>query len=442
MRRVVVFGAGRSGLAAANFLARRGLDVTLTDVRPSSELHIEDRLHPRVHHAFGGHPDDLLDAVDTVIVSPGISRDVPPLRRAAARGIPLISEIELAFRHLRGKVVAVTGTNGKSTTTSLIGEILRQDGRDPVVAGNIGVALTDVIRETEALYVIELSSFQLEAVDTFHADVAVLLNITPDHLDRYASLEDYAEAKYRIFRNQTARDWAIVNASDPRTAHPDIPASVWRFSSVRPVVPGAWLEGNLLVRDTGSGVVRIPREALRVTGTANAENALAAWLAAKAIGASDEAVLRAFRSFAGLPHRMVTVGETGGVTWINDSKGTNVDATLKSLEGMGEQSVILILGGKDKGDDFRRLREVVASRARLVLAIGSASASIASALRGAAEVIELGTLDRAVERAQAAARPGECVLLSPACASFDQYANYEERGEHFERLVRAMERGA
>lgn len=439
MRRVVVFGAGRSGLAAANFLAKRGLDVVLTDVRSSSELGLEGRVDARVRRAFGGHPEDLLDGVDTVVLSPGISRDVPILRRAVRRGIPLISEIELASRFLRGKVIAVTGTNGKSTTTSLIGEILREDGLDPVVAGNIGVALTDEIREEEAIYVLELSSFQLETVDTFHADIALLLNITPDHLDRYASIDEYAEAKYRIFRNQTARDFAIVNAMDPRTAHPDIPARVWRFSTERPVVPGAWLEGSQLVLDTGSGLKRIGREQLAIAGAANVENALAAWLAARAAGASDEAVLRAFQRFHGLPHRMSRVRELDGVTWINDSKGTNVDATLKSLEGMPDDSVILILGGKEKGDDFARLREMVRSRARVVLTIGAASRAIAAAINDVVDVRPVETLERAVELARELAQPGQLVLLSPACASFDQYANYEERGEHFEHLVRALE---
>lgn len=439
MRRVVVFGAGRSGLAAANFLAARGLDVVLTDVRPSSELEIEGKLRPEVRHAFGGHPHDLLDGVDTVIVSPGISRDIPLLRRAIEAGIPLISEIELAFRHLRGKVIAVTGTNGKSTTTSLIGEILREDGRDPVVAGNIGVALTEKIREDEALYVVELSSFQLEAVDTFHADIAVLLNITPDHLDRYANLDEYAQAKYRIFRNQRSSDFAIVNAEDPRTAHPDIPASVWRFASSRPVVPGAWLEGDHMVLDTGSGMSRIARSHLRLTGAANVENALAAWLAARAAGASDESVVRAFETFRGLPHRMVTVRELDGVAWVNDSKGTNIDATLKSLEGMPDGSVLLILGGKDKGDDFTRLRDVVGSKARVVYTIGAAGAAIAKALKGTAEIVDAGTMERAVNLAHEAAGAGEHVLLSPSCASFDQYRSYEDRGEHFERLVSALE---
>lgn len=438
MRRVVVFGAGRSGLAAANLLASRGLHVTLTDIRSSSELGIDERLSHSVRRAFGGHPEDLLDDVDTVVVSPGIPPTVPLLRKAVRLGIPLISEIELAFRYLEGRVIAITGTNGKSSTTSLIGEILRKGGLDPVVAGNIGVPLTSQIRTGPADYVVELSSFQLESVETFRADVAVLLNITPDHLDRYRSMDDYAAAKYRIFRNQTSRDHAIVNASDPRTAHPDVPADVWRFSSSRPVVPGAWLEGEWLVLDVGGGLARIPRSALRLRGESNVENALAAWLAARACGVSDAAAAAAFESFEGLPHRMRNVAQLNGVEWINDSKGTNVDATLKSLAGFPDGSVILILGGKSKGDDFTRLRESVREKARHVLTIGAAAQEIEQALRGAADVIPAGTMEVAVTKARDLAQRGDTVLLSPSCASFDQYENFERRGEHFEQLVHGL----
>lgn len=439
MRRVVVFGAARSGVAAANLLAARGLEVVITDVRSSEQLALGERLDPRVQRAFGGHPDDLLDTADTVVVSPGIPRSTPILARASARGVPLISEIELAFRYLRGRVTAVTGTNGKSTTTALIGEILARAGQEPIVAGNIGVALTEHVSDVERDYVVELSSFQLETVETFHAHVALLLNITPDHLDRYGSMDEYAAAKYRIFRNQTDRDFAIVNAEDPRTAHPDIPATVWRFSSSRPVVPGAWVEGDRLVMDVGDGVTRIPRSTLSLEGLSNAENALAAWLAARALRVPHQAVLEAFREFTGLPHRMARVRELEGVVWINDSKGTNIDATMKSLEGMKDGSVILILGGKDKGDDFSRLAPVVAEKAKLVLTIGSAAGAIEDALAGRASIIRCGALDVAVVRARSLARPGDVVLLSPACASFDQFRNFEQRGERFARLVDEME---
>lgn len=439
MRRVVVFGAARSGVAAANLLAARGLDVMLTDVRSSEELALGERVDPRVQRAFGGHPDDLLDRADTIVVSPGIPRTTPILQEAIRRGVPLISEVELAFRYLRGRVTAITGTNGKSTTTALIGEILDRAGRDPIVAGNIGVALTEQVSDTERDYVIELSSFQLETVETFRAQVALLLNITPDHLDRYGSMDEYAAAKYRIFRNQDESNFAIVNAEDPRTAHPDIPATVWRFSSARPVVPGAWLEGDRLVMDVGGGVTRIPRSALALEGTANVENALAAWLAARALRVPDDAVLEAFRSFRGLPHRMATIRELDGVTWINDSKGTNIEATLKSLQGLGDGSVILILGGKDKGDDFSRLADEVSRKARVVLTIGAASESIQRGLHNRVSIESCSTLDRAVARAHEIAKSGDRVLLSPACSSFDQFTSFEHRGDEFTKLVSALE---
>jgi UDP-N-acetylmuramoylalanine--D-glutamate ligase len=440
MKKVLVFGAARSGVAAANFLAGRGVDVTLTDNRRGEELPLVAQLQPNVRQALGGHPSDLFDGVDLVVLSPGIPRSIAPLQEADRLSIPVISEIELAFRHLQGTVIAITGTNGKSTTTALIGEILRIAGRDPVVAGNIGEPLIASIGEGQRNYVIELSSFQLETVDSFHANVALLLNVTPDHLDRYDSMEDYAAAKYRVFRNQTADDVAIVNADDRWTVNPPTAAEVWRFSGSHEAKPGAWLEGANLVRDTGRRG-SIPRADLFLAGAANVENALAAWLAANALGISDHHVREAFETFRGLAHRMVLVRELDGVRWVNDSKGTNVDATLKSLEGMDDGRVLLILGGKDKAGEFFRLRDLISKKVRQVITIGAASSKIEKELQGLAEIVPAGDMQRAVAHARGAARQGETVLLSPACASFDQYNNFEERGAHFESLVQGLEEG-
>lgn len=437
--RTVVFGAGKSGVAAANLLASRGERVVITDAQPESAIALADSIDPRVECSFGGHPASLLDDTAEIVLSPGIPRTIPILAEAERRGIPIVAEIELASRYMRGRITAITGSNGKSTTTALIGAILDAAGMRPVVAGNIGEPLSAAIDEAERDYVIELSSFQLETVDRFRANVALLLNITPDHMDRYETLDDYAGAKHRIFRNQRAIDCAVVNADDTRTANPQGEAEVWRFSSTRRAVPGAWFDGSDLVLDIGAGESRIARAALRIEGTANVENALAAWLAARRLGAPDDAVARAFASFAGLPHRMVLVRELDGVKWINDSKGTNVDATLKSLEGMPDTSVFLILGGKDKAGEFERLGPLVRAKAKAVLTIGHAAAKVEEKLRGAAPIVACGDMRGAVDYGRAHAKGGDVVLLSPACASFDQFNNFEHRGQVFEEMVRALE---
>jgi UDP-N-acetylmuramoylalanine--D-glutamate ligase len=432
--KTLVIGAGKSGVAAANFLAARG-GVVLADSNANPELPMP--LDGRVERAFGTEPP--LDDVGEIVVSPGVPLTIPLLQAAAARSIKIIGEIELAYRHLHGTVIAVTGSNGKSTTTALIGEILKVAGRQPIVAGNIGEPLIAALDlEKPRTYVLELSSFQLETVDTFHANVALLLNITPDHMDRYPSFDAYAAAKYRIFRNQTPRDVAIAGAGERRSAARDSGARVWRFSSSEHVERGAYLDGDQLVLCIDGQERRIPRASLRLEGTANVENALAAWLAARAAGVDDVSVQIAFGAFAGLPHRMVLVRELGGVRWINDSKGTNVDATLKSLESFPPASVLLILGGKDKAGEFERMRSLVAEKTRAVITIGKAAERIAEGLDGAAEIVPRGDMQHAVEWAHANAKEGETVLLSPACASFDQYRNFEHRGEHFEELVRAL----
>jgi UDP-N-acetylmuramoylalanine--D-glutamate ligase len=438
MNKVVVVGAAKSGVAAANYLARQGVPVIITDAKREADLPLAAELSHAVGRELGSHPLSLLDDAEMVVLSPGVPASLPFIEAARARSIPVISEIELAFGQLSGKVIAITGSNGKSTTTALIGEILGAADRDPIVAGNIGQPLISVVDDKPRDYVIELSSFQLETVDSFHADVALLLNITPDHLDRYRSLDEYAAAKYRIFRNQEPEDVAVVNADDQRVANPPTVARVWRFSSSRVLERGAYVDGSDLVVSFGGQEEEIPRAALALPGVANSENALAAWLAARAIGVDRDAVERAFRSFRGLPHRMVTVRETEGVRWINDSKGTNVDATLKSLEGMDDGRVILILGGKDKEGDFGRLRDLVARKTRMVLTIGAAAEKISSALEGAGRLVPCGDMHKAVVWAWNASEPGDVVLLSPACASFDQYENFEQRGRHFEELVNAL----
>jgi UDP-N-acetylmuramoylalanine--D-glutamate ligase len=438
MNKYLVVGAGKSGVAAANFLAARGEEVSITDSNPHPDVPYP--LHERVTRFFGYQDETALNGTTTVVISPGVPMTIPLLQRASARSIPIIGEIELAYRYLQGTVVAVTGSNGKSTTTALIGEILKVAGWQPIVAGNIGqplIASLDV--EKPRTYVLELSSFQLETVDTFRANVALLLNITPDHMDRYSNFDAYAAAKYRIFRNQTRGDTAIVNASERRERQRvDSMVRTWRFSATEKVDEGACLDGDQMVLSVGGEKRCIPRAALKLAGMANVENALASWLAARAVGVDDVAVQIAFGSFPGLPHRMVLIREREGVRYVNDSKGTNVDATLKSLEGFPPSSVLLILGGKDKAGEFERMRNLIAEKTRFVITIGKAADRIAAALEGTATIVPAGDMQHAIEWASKHAKPGDTVLLSPACASFDQYRNFEHRGEHFEELVRAL----
>jgi len=434
----LVVGAGKSGVAAANFLVARGEVVSIADSSEHPEVPFP--LDDRVRRFFGYQDETALNGATTIIVSPGVPLNIPLLQRAAGRSIPVIGEIELAYRYLQGNIIAVTGSNGKSTVTTLIGEILKVAGRQPIVAGNIGQPLiASLDLEKPRTYVLELSSFQLETVDKFHANIALLLNVTPDHMDRYPNFDAYAAAKYRIFRNQEKSDTAIVNASERRAAQRG-PTTVrtWKFSASQSVDEGAFLDGEALVLRVGGDERRIPRTSLKLAGMANVENALAAWLAARAAGVDDVAVQIAFGTFAGLPHRMVLVRERDGVRYVNDSKGTNVDATLKSLEGFPPASVVLILGGKDKAGEFERMREAVAGKTRAVLTIGKAADRIASALEGVANIVPMGDMKHAVQWASEHAKAGDTVLLSPACASFDQYRNFEHRGEHFEELVRAL----
>lgn len=437
--KTLVIGAGKSGVAAANFLAVHGEEVSLTDANSNPALPYT--LHGSVTRVFGRQDGALLDGVGMIVLSPGVPTTIPLLLQAGLFAIPVIGEIEFAYRAIpRGStIIAVTGSNGKSTTTALIGEILKVDGRQPIVAGNIGEPLiASLDPDRPRTYVIELSSFQLETIDTFRADVALLLNVTPDHMDRYPSFDAYAAAKYRIFRNQQPHDVAIVNAADRRGQPRELVSRLWRFSAAQRVDEGAFLDSNDLVLRIDGQERRIPRASLKLEGTANVENALAAWLAVRAAGVDEVSVQIAFGSFAGLPHRMVLVRERDGVRWINDSKGTNVDATLKSLQSFPPSSVWLILGGKDKAGEFERMRDLVAEKTRAVLTIGAAAERVAAALDGAATIVPAADMQHAVAHARDHAKPGDVVLLSPACASFDQYRNFEHRGEHFEELVKGL----
>ncbi|HKC23451.1 MAG TPA: UDP-N-acetylmuramoyl-L-alanine--D-glutamate ligase [Thermoanaerobaculia bacterium] len=447
--RAAVFGLARSGRAALEALARRGVDVVATDRKSVDELGALPAM-PSVAYVLGEHPDSLLDDCDLVVVSPGIPLALPVFDAARARAIPVVSEIELASRLLPGTVIGITGTNGKSTTTALAAALLKDAGRDAVACGNLGTPWISYALEASPspgrVYVVELSSFQLEGIRRFAPDIAVHLNLTPDHLDRYRSLDDYGAAKARIFENQRDAQAAILNADDPLVARIRPRARRFEFSRRGRVERGAWLEeGHLLARTTNGPRVVAKREDLSLPGAHNVENALAALAATLLLGVPPESAAATLRSFRGLPHRTALVRQRGGVSYYNDSKGTNVDATLKSLEGFPDNRVLLIAGGKEKGDDFARLAPLAARKAFVVLTVGAAGEAIARAMEvGAPDVavVRAETVENAVREAARLARPGDVVLLSPACASFDQFKNFEHRGEVFESLVRALPESA
>jgi len=447
--RAAVFGLAKSGLATVRALLSRGVSVVATDAAPAEKLGALPA-DERLDLVLGGHPPSLLSGVDLCVVSPGVPMSLPALDVARASGIPVVAEVELASRLVPGLVIGITGTNGKSTTTALAAALLRDAGREAVACGNFGTPWIHFAADGASpagelpppsrVWVVELSSFQLEGLRRFAPDVAVHLNLTPDHLDRYRSVDDYGAAKARIFENQGEAQVAVLNADDPLVERIRTRARRLAFSRTRDLPLGAWLKDGVFLADaTGKGPrVYARREDLQLPGSHNAENALAALAATIPLGVTPETAVRTFRTFRGLPHRTVLVRTRGGVSFFNDSKGTNIDATLKSLEGFPDGSVFLILGGKDKGDDFRRLLPLVARKARKVLAVGAAGPAVMRALESGAACEESGTIARAVETASAEGRAGDVVLLSPACASYDQFRNYEHRGEVFEALVLAL----
>ncbi len=445
--RIAILGFARSGRSLAGALLSRGVAVSIGDDRPEADFEGTELFREAgVRFSFGTPGEELLDGAAWLVLSPGVPMSAPLVARAQARGLPVLAEFEVAWRIAEDEAegenrwIAVTGTNGKSTTTSWIAHILRRAGRHVALAGNIGVPLSDFLSERRPRdFVCELSSFQLEAIQRFRPHVAVLTNVTPDHLDRYADFEEYRAAKQRIFENQQEGDVAVVNVDDAAASGTATGrARRVPFSRKKEALGGAWLEASALVSEVnGPRRQMLPAAELALPGAHNIENALAAMAAAQAAGAPDEAVCDGLRRFHGLPHRTELVAEGGGVRWIDDSKGTNVDATLKSLEGFPEGSVLLILGGRDKHGDFPALAGPVARAARFVLTIGEAAPLIEKALAGAVAVERAETMARAVARAKELARPGDAVLLSPACASFDQYKNFEERGNDFAQLARA-----
>ena len=446
-KRVLVVGLARTGVATGLFCAARGALVTATDLRSEAEIGepIAELRAAGVTLSFGGHDESILRAQDLLIPSPGVAADAPILLAARAMNITIWSEIELAYRFLRGRLIGITGSNGKTTTTSLVEHILRQAGFPTILAGNIGTPLISCVDSTsdDTTTVVELSSFQLELIDKFRPDISVFLNLTPDHLDRHHTLEAYAAAKARIFGNQTPQDAAILNADDPATAPyaPSKPQVFW-FSRQRFVEQGAYLSGDeVIFRCAGRDEAILRRGDIPLAGAHNLENVLAAVAATRLAGAAPGAIRDGVKTFAGVEHRLEFVSEIAGVRYYNDSKATNVDATLKALDAFPGR-LLVILGGKDKGSDYIPLQKPLREKGVLALLIGAAAAKIESQIAGSVAIDRAETLERAVEIAHQAAQPGDVVLLAPACASFDQFQDYEHRGRIFKELVHQLERQA
>jgi len=447
-KRVLVVGLGKSGVASALFLKAHGARVTVSDTKSGDELRneIPVLLDHGITVETGGHGERTFRGQDLIVVSPGVPVDAPLLQQARSLGEMVIGEIELAAQFLPGPIVAITGSNGKTTTTTLTGEILTAGGLPTLVGGNIGtpaISLAERVKP-ETVIVLEVSSFQLETIQTFHPKIAVVLNVTPDHLDRHRTFEAYVDAKARMFENQHGNDFAVLNADDPtcvamaeRTR-----AQVFWFSRQKEVEQGAWVRGgNILFRGRAELQKKAQREILLVSeiplkGAHNLENVLAAVCAGALMGCAPEKIRQAVREFKAVEHRLEFVATIRGVDYYNDSKATNVDATIKALESF-PGSIHLILGGKDKGSDYGVLNDLLRERVKRVYTIGAAAKKIESEIKGA-EVVHAETLENALRMANAAALAGDVVLLAPACASFDQFKSYEHRGKVFKEIVRGM----
>lgn len=443
--RVLVVGAGKSGTAAARFLAAKGAEVELTDAKNEGELAegLASLAGLKVKFSFGAYPPVERGKYTLVVVSPGVPLDVLPVKQAKELGVPVIGELELAFRFVRAPVVAVTGTNGKTTTTALTGEIFKTAGFSTLVAGNIGRPLIAEVEGDYEIVVLEVSSFQLETADEFRPRVGAVLNITPDHLDRHRTMENYVAAKARLFSRQGPEDYAVLNFDDPhaRNLSSRCPGRVLFFSRTREVPAGVFVDdGWITAVEEGGRKALLPAEEVRIPGAHNLENALAAAACARALGVAEEALARALRTFPGVPHRLEFVAEIGGVRYVNDSKGTNPDASIKALEACREP-VVLIAGGRSKGGDFTPFLRLVREKARALVLLGECAPELESLARreGVKAILRAGNLPEAVRLAKEAARPGDVVLLSPACASWDMFKNYEERGELFKKAVRDLQ---
>jgi UDP-N-acetylmuramoylalanine--D-glutamate ligase len=443
-KRVLVVGLGKSGVASALFLQARGARVTVSDTKTPDELRqeIPVLLDRGIAVETGGHGERTFRGQDLIVVSPGVPFDAPPLVQARSLGETVIGEVELAANFLPGPIVAITGSNGKTTTTTLAGEIVKAGGFPTLVGGNIGTPAISLVEGDgpETITVLEVSSFQLETIQKFRPRIAVILNITPDHLDRHRTFEAYTNAKARIFENQSHDEFTVLNADDPTCARlaGRTPGKVVWFSRQRKVEHGAYVDSSEIFFAAGGVAVPIlDTAAIPLKGAHNVENVLAAVCVGILMGCAPADIARAVANFKAVEHRLEYVATVGGVEYYNDSKATNVDATIKALESF-PGNIHLILGGKDKGSDYTVLNDLLRQRVKRVYTIGKAADKIESHVRETADIIHAETLENAVKRAAAAAQPGDVVLLAPACASFDQFQNYEHRGRVFKEAVKAL----
>lgn len=448
-KKVAVVGMGASGMAAASLLVREGAEVLVVDDRekeipsPLARLSREGRGSGSLRFHLGGRREEDLLSSECVVLSPGVPLKTLPIEKLQARRIPILGEVELAATFLStlpAPIIAITGTNGKSTTTTLVGEILKEWGWKVFVGGNLGTPLSEAVTGVWDFIVAELSSFQLETIQTFRPRIAALLNVTPDHLDRYPDFQSYQKAKWRIFENQSEEDYAVLNQDDPATMPSVLKGAAISFSRLTLPKRGVslhWREGEIVSNLWGEPEPIVRVELLKIKGSHNIENAMAAIAVTLLCGCSAEGIRQALMNFKGLPHRMEFVREVRGVKYINDSKGTNVGAVVKSLEGL-TVPVILIAGGKDKEGDFTPLRDLVLKKVKRLILLGEAQEKIARCFSDHPAVERVGSMEQAVERAAASAKAGEIVLLSPGCASFDMFRDYRHRGDIFRQAVEGL----
>jgi UDP-N-acetylmuramoylalanine--D-glutamate ligase len=441
-KRVTVAGAARSGKAAAELLCRRGAHVTLSDA--SSEISdVESLSRQGIELELGGHVEQTFTRADLIVLSPGVPPELPAVATARRLGIPVIGEVELASRWLRGRVIAITGTKGKSTTTELTGRMLEAAGFTVAVGGNIGAPLSAQVGTStpETLHVVETSSFQLEQIDTFHPWIAVLLNFSPDHLDRHPTVDAYRAAKARVFENQEPGDWAVINADDPQVLEmARLSRAARRFFARTGVVAGTSIDAGWIVdRHSDRNERLVPLDAIHLLGPHMVDDVMAAATVGVIAGVAPAAMTAAVESFHGLEHAMELVAERDGVRFVNDSKATNVAAALRSLESF-DSGLVPIMGGRFKGGDLSLLRAPLAQRAKAVVTIGEARPLLRTALGGAVDIHEVESLQEAVRAAFGLAKPAGVVLLAPACASFDMFRDYAERGRRFKEEVTRLTR--
>ena len=443
-KKIVIVGLGVTGVATARFLVRRGASVVVSDAAEADQLApmISELEHRDVHLELGPHRAATLSNADLIVISPGVPHDLPAVIAAQKQGVPVIGEIELASRFIAEPIVAITGTNGKTTTAALVGEMLKHSGIDVFVGGNIGQPLIGYVDKAQpvAVVVAEISSFQLDTIATFRPRVGVLLNISEDHLDRYPSFEAYVASKARLFENQDADDVAIINGADQRirALSPGIAASTMFLDGRRAQEPGVTIHPDR-IEITGADLseTSFTLDRWRPVGRHNRENAAAACLAALAIGGTPVGIQAGLDTFKGFPHRMEHIATIDQVPYYNDSKATNVDAVARAL-GHFEAGVILILGGRNKGNDLSQLKAYIGPKTKLLIAIGEAQREIMDLLGETTRVVPAPSMEDAVTLARDASQPGDTVLLAPACASFDMYSNYAQRGEAFRQAVKSL----